>query len=296
MTSDKSTKLVMKIKFSLIGGGVMGEALLSRLISGGVYQPQEVIVSELLPSRQSYLKQKYQVTVTSDNHWAFTEAQEVVLLAVKPQVFSTIAQELAEVSKINNHYGCSGGIDNNGYNQSQPLLVSVLAGVSLRQLKGVFPYLPIIRVMTNTPALIGAGMTAICFGDYTKSKDQEFAKKLFATVGEVVEISESLIDAVTGLSGSGPAYVALMLEALADGGVAAGLPRGIANQLALQTVLGTALLLNESKIHPAVLKDQVTSPGGTTIAGIAHLEKAAFRSALIEAVMAAKIRSEELGK
>lgn len=295
MTSDKSTKLVMTIKFSLIGGGVMGEALLSRLISGGVYQPQEVIVSELLPARQSYLEQKYQVMVTSDNHWAFTEAQEVVLLAVKPQVFSTITQELAEVSKINNHR-CSGGIDNNDYNQSQPLLVSVLAGVSLRQLKVAFPYLPIIRVMTNTPATIGAGMTAICFGDYTKIKDQEFAKKLFATVGEVVEVSESLIDAVTGLSGSGPAYVALMLEALADGGVAAGLPRGIANQLALQTVLGTALLLNESKMHPAVLKDRVTSPGGTTIAGIAHLEKTAFRSALIEAVMAAKTRSEELSK
>ena len=295
MTSDKSTKLVMTIKFSLIGGGVMGEALLSRLISGGVYQPQEVIVSELLPARQSYLEQKYQVMVTSDNHWAFTEAQEVVLLAVKPQVFSTITQELAEVSKMNDHR-YSGGIDNNDYNQSQPLLISVLAGVSLRQLKEVFPYLPIIRVMTNTPATIGAGMTAICFGDYTKIKDQEFAKKLFATVGEVVEVSESLIDAVTGLSGSGPAYVALMLEALADGGVAAGLPRGIANQLALQTVLGTALLLNESKMHPALLKDRVTSPGGTTIAGIAHLEKTAFRSALIEAVMAAKTRSEELSK
>ena len=295
MTSDKSTKLVMTIKFSLIGGGVMGEALLSRLISGGVYQPQEVIVSELLPARQSYLEQKYQVMVTSDNHWAFTEAQEVVLLAVKPQVFSTITQELAEVSKMNDHR-YSGGIDNNDYNQSQPLLVSVLAGVSLRQLKVAFPYLPIIRVMTNTPATIGAGMTAICFGDYTKIKDQEFAKKLFATVGEVVEVSESLIDAVTGLSGSGPAYVALMLEALADGGVAAGLPRGIANQLALQTVLGTALLLNESKMHPALLKDRVTSPGGTTIAGIAHLEKTAFRSALIEAVMAAKTRSEELSK
>ena len=295
MTSDKSTKLVMTIKFSLIGGGVMGEALLSRLISGGVYQPQEVIVSELLPARQSYLEQKYQVMVTSDNHWAFTEAQEVVLLAVKPQVFSTITQELAEVSKMNDHR-YSGGIDNNDYNQSQPLLVSVLAGISLRQLKVAFPYLPIIRVMTNTPATIGAGMTAICFGDYTKIKDQEFAKKLFATVGEVVEVSESLIDAVTGLSGSGPAYVALMLEALADGGVAAGLPRGIANQLALQTVLGTALLLNESKMHPALLKDRVTSPGGTTIAGIAHLEKTAFRSALIEAVMAAKTRSEELSK
>lgn len=258
----------------------MGEALLSRLIDRGIYQPSEVIVSEPQPSRQSYLEQKYAVTVTPDNRLVFTAATEVVFLAVKPQVFSAIAQELADVIGTN----------------SQALVISILAGVPISQLEGAFPQLPVIRAMPNTPATVGAGITAICLGAYTHANHYKKAHELFAAVGEVVEVPENLIDAVTGLSGSGPAYVALMVEALADGGVAAGLPRAIAYQLALQTVLGTATLLHESKLHPAELKDRVTSPGGTTIAGIAQLEKAGFRSALIEAVIAATARSQELGK
>lgn len=270
----------MTIKFGLIGGGVMGEALLSRLIDRGIYQPSEVIVSEPQPSRQSYLEQKYAVTVTPDNRLVFTAATEVVFLAVKPQVFSAIAQELADVIGIN----------------SEALVISILAGVPISQLEAGFPQLPVIRAMPNTPATVGAGITAICLGAYTHANHYQKAQEIFAAVGEVVEVPENLIDAVTGLSGSGPAYVALMVEALADGGVAAGLPRAIAYQLALQTVLGTATLLHETKLHPAELKDRVTSPGGTTIAGIAQLEKAGFRSALIEAVKAATTRSLELGK
>ncbi|AHJ29760.1 pyrroline-5-carboxylate reductase [Nodularia spumigena CS-584] len=270
----------MTIKFGLIGGGVMGEALLSRLIAREIYQASEVIVSEPLPTRQSYLRQKYNVNVTTDNGLVFTEASEVVFLAVKPQVFSAIAQELADVLTI----------------QISPLVISILAGVSLSQLESAFPQLPVIRAMPNTPATVGAGITAMCLGAYTSPKHHKIAHQVFSAVGQVVEVSEMLMDAVTGLSGSGPAYVALMVESLADGGVAAGLPRGIANQLALQTVLGTATLLQENKIHPAELKDSVTSPGGTTIAGIAQLEKAGFRSAVIEAVKAAALRSQELGK
>jgi pyrroline-5-carboxylate reductase len=270
----------MTIKFGLIGGGVMGEALLSRLIVRGIYQASEVIVSEPQPSRSSYLEQQYAVTVTPDNRLVFTSATEVVFLAVKPQVFSAIAQELADVIGTN----------------SSPLVISILAGVPLSQLEGAFPQLPVIRAMPNTPATVGAGITAICLGAYTHASHYKKAQELFAAVGEVVEIPENLIDAVTGLSGSGPAYVALMVEALADGGVVAGLPRAIAYQLALSTVLGTATLLRETKLHPAELKDRVTSPGGTTIAGIAQLEKAGFRSALIEAVKAATARSQELGK
>ena len=269
----------MTIKFGLIGGGVMGEALLSRLITRDIYQPSEVIVSEPQYSRQNFLEQKYGVAVTADNTEVFTQATEVVFLAVKPQIFSAIAQELGEVTL-----------------QRSPLIVSILAGVPLKQLEAAFPGFPVIRAMPNTPATVGAGMTAITPGAYTNGTHLDTARQLFAAVGEVVEVNESLMDAVTGLSGSGPAYVALMVEALADGGVAAGLPRAIANQLALQTVLGTAQLLHETKLHPAELKDQVTSPGGTTIAGVAKLEKAAFRSALIEAVKAATARSQELGK
>ncbi|MUG92381.1 pyrroline-5-carboxylate reductase [Scytonema sp. UIC 10036] len=270
----------MTTKFGLIGGGVMGEALLSRLIARKIYQPSEVIVSEPQPSRQVFLQEEYGVTLTPDNRLVFTQATEVLFLAVKPQVFSAIAQELADVISTG----------------SKPLVISILAGVTLSQLEAAFPHTPVIRAMPNTPATVGAGITAICMGAYTKAHHQDIAKKLFSAVGEVVEVSESLMDAVTGLSGSGPAYVALMVEALADGGVFSGLPRAIANQLALQTVLGTAKLLHETKLHPAELKDRVTSPGGTTIAGIAQLEQASFRSALIQAVKAATARSQELGR
>lgn len=267
-------------KFGLIGGGVMGEALLSRLISCGIYQPSEFIVSEPVSERRIYLEQEYKILAIADSSMAFAQTTEVVFLAIKPQIFSAIAQELA-------------GVMESG---SKPLIVSILAGVTLNQLEAAFPGFPVIRAMPNTPATVGAGITAICNGAYTKTKDTEIAKQLFTAVGEVVEVPEHLMDAVTGLSGSGPAYVALMVEALADGGVAAGLSRAIASQLALQTVLGTAQLLQESKMHPAVLKDKVSSPGGTTIAGITQLERAAFRSALIEAVKAATKRSQELGK
>jgi pyrroline-5-carboxylate reductase len=270
----------MTTKFGLIGGGVMGEALLSRLIARKIYQPSEVLVSEPQTSRQSFLEDAYGVGITADNRLVFTPTTEVVFLAVKPQVFSAIAQELADVIATD----------------SKPLIISILAGVTLSQLEATFGHLPVIRAMPNTPATIGAGITAISPGAYTKLSHHETAKQLFSAVGEVVEVSENLMDAVTGLSGSGPAYVALLVEALADGGVAAGLPRAIANQLALQTVLGTAKLLHETKLHPAELKDRVTSPGGTTIAGIAQLERAGFRSALIEAVKAATARSQELGK
>ena len=150
--------------------------------------------------------------------------------------------------------------------------------------------------MPNTPAIIGAGMTAIAAGENVQPEQVETAKSIFTSVGQVVEVPEYQMDAVTGLSGSGPAFVAIALEALADGGVAAGLPRAIAQKLAIQTVLGTAKLLQESQLHPAQLKDRVTSPGGTTIAGVAELESNGFRAALIEAVFAAYQRSQELGQ
>ncbi|MBO3462331.1 pyrroline-5-carboxylate reductase [Aetokthonos hydrillicola Thurmond2011] len=271
----------MSVRFGLIGGGVMGEALLSCLIARGIYKPSEIQVSEPDLYRQSFLEDRFKVAVTADNRVLFSQATEVVLLAVKPQVFSAIAQELADVVATI---------------ESKPLVISILAGVSLSQLETAFPELPIIRAMPNTPATVGAGMTAICLGAYTKPNHQEIARNLFSAVGEVVEVSEVLMDGVTGLSGSGPAYVAMLIEALADGGVASGLPRAIANVLALQTVLGTATLLQETKIHPAELKDRVTSPGGTTIAGIVQLERSGFRSAIIEAVRAATARSQELGK
>ncbi len=269
------------IKFGMIGGGVMGEALLSRLIAQKIYQPAEIVVSEKSQQRRDFLKQQYSVQVTRDNQEVASNTS-VFLLAVKPQTFEEIAAELAAVlSKVAG---------------SPPLVISILAGVALKQLEAAFPQLPIIRAMPNTPATVGAGITAISSGSYAQESHQKIAQQLFSAVGEVVEVPETLMDAVTGLSGSGPAYVAIMVEALADGGVAAGLPRAIATQLALATVRGTSQLLQETKMHPAELKDRVTSPGGTTIAGVTQLERAGFRAALIAAVVAAAKRSQELGK
>jgi len=265
---------LVSIKVGVIGGGVMAEAILSRLITANIYAANEMMVSDPLPQRRDFLQQQYQVQTTFDNQ-AVAQA-EILLLAIKPQALSVVEADLAHRSNAS-------------------LIVSILAGVPLNRLESLFLDKPIIRAMPNLPATVGVGMTAIAPGKKVEPHHLEKAKVIFATVGQVIEVSESLMDAVTGLSGSGPAFVALAIEALADGGVAAGLPRAVASQLALQTVLGTAKLIQESGLHPAQLKDRVTSPGGTTIAGVAQLEKAGFRSALIEAVQAATQRSQELG-
>ena len=269
----------LSIKFGMIGGGVMGEALLSRLIAQQIYPAEEILVSDPQLHRRDFLAQQYGVQVTADNR-AVAAASNVLLLAVKPQVFEAVVAHLADDERA----------------ESPPLVISIMAGVSLSQLEAAFSLSGAIRAMPNTPATVGAGMTALARGKHATNHHLEEAKAIFQAVGEVVEVPESLMDAVTGLSGSGPGYVAIMVEALTDGGVAAGLPRAIASSLALQTVLGTAQLLHESGLHPAELKDRVTSPGGTTIAGIAQLERSGFRSALIEAVVAASRRSQELGK
>jgi len=270
------------IKFGMIGGGVMGEALLSRLIAEKIYQSKEVLVSEPQPERRDFLIERYGVGVTANNR-EVAVAKEVIFLAIKPQVFPQVAAELAKS-------------DLTGNSDLKPMIVSILAGVPLSKLEAAFPSFPVVRVMPNTPATVGAGMSAIAPGKNIQPHHLELAKGIFQAVGQVVEVPESMMDAVTGLSGSGPGYVAILIEALTDGGVYAGLPRAIAAQLALQTVLGTAKLLEETGMHPAELKDRVTSPGGTTIAGIAKLETAGFRSALIEAVKAAYLRSKELGE
>jgi pyrroline-5-carboxylate reductase len=272
----------MSVKLGVIGGGVMGSAIVSRLLSQGIYQPTEILISEPTLQQRELLQQQYGVGVTGDNNLA--AAAPVLLLAIKPQIFGKVVGGLSQPSPTQ-------------------LIISILAGVSIAQLEQAFPVgtasqnenRAVVRAMPNTPATVGMGMTAISAGTQVTAAQLELATQLFQAVGEVVTVPESLMDAVTGLSGSGPAFVAIAIEALADGGVAAGLPRQIADKLALQTVLGTAQLLNESDLHPAQLKDRVTSPGGTTITGVTKLEQAGFRSALIEAVIAAAGRSKELG-
>ena len=263
------------ICFSIVGGGVMAEAILSRLLVEQVFAADTILVSEPRAERREFLAQKYKVRVTADNQTAVADT-EILLLAIKPQILSKVVADLTP--------------------NSESTVISILAGVTIDRLEQAFPKQPVIRVMPNTPATVGAGMTAIAPGTHAKPEHIEQAKSIFTAVGEVVEVSESAMDAVTGLSGSGPAFVALAIEALADGGVASGLPRAIALQLATQTVLGTATLVKETGLHPGMLKDRVTSPGGTTIAGVAKLESAGFRSALIEAVKTATARSKELGQ
>mgnify|MGYP003444716060 FL=1 len=268
----------------------MGEALLSRLIAQKVYLPSEILVSEPQLQRREFLTEKYGIGTTASN-LEVAAATEVLFLAIKPQVFDTVALELAVAT--DRKQGNNGETANP---KSEAVIVSILAGVPLSKLEPAFPGRAVLRVMPNTPATVGAGMSAIAPGKFVQPAHLELVRRIFQAVGEVVEVPESMLDAVTGLSGSGPGYVAILIEALTDGGVCAGLPRAIASQLALQTVFGTAKLLQETGMHPAELKDRVTSPGGTTIAGIAKLESNGFRSALIEAVKAAYLRSQELGK
>lgn len=256
----------------------MGEALLSRLLSQGLYPAGEVLLGEPSSERRQVLTEQYQIQTTGSNRDVI-EACQVLLLAVKPQIFELVAKDFRDAR-------CD----------SPPLVISILAGVTLARLEAVMPEWPVVRAMPNTPATVGAGMTAIAMGAHSLPEHSDLAKEMFSAVGQVVQVPEGLLDAVTGLSGSGPGYVAIVIEALADGGVAAGLPRVIANQLAAQTVLGTAQLVQETAMHPAELKDRVTSPGGTTIAGVARLEELGLRSALIEAVRTASARSRELGQ
>ncbi|MBW4464729.1 MAG: pyrroline-5-carboxylate reductase [Pegethrix bostrychoides GSE-TBD4-15B] len=264
----------MSIQLGMIGGGVMGEALLSRLLAQEIYRPEQVIVSEPQAQRREVLAERYKILVTPDNQAA--SETPILLLAIKPQLFEVVTQPLSP--------------------RVGQLVLSILAGLPLRRLEAAFPGQPVVRSMPNTPATVGAGITAIAAGSQAQHEHLALARQIFAAVGEVVEVPESLLDAVTGLSGSGPGYLAVIVEAMIDGGVAVGLPRPIATQLAVQTLRGTAELLQAQNLHPAQLKDQVTSPGGTTIAGIAQLEQAGVRSALIEAIRAACRRSQELGQ
>jgi pyrroline-5-carboxylate reductase len=257
----------------------MAEAIASRLLELGIYAPEEVLVSEPNADRQALWRDRYGVAVTTDNA-AIANTAAVVLLAIKPQILPLVSAALEGVAMP----------------PDGQAIVSILAGTPLKALEAAFPDRAVIRVMPNTPATVGAGISALAWGSQVNDSDREAARRILGAVGEVVEVSETQLDAVTGLSGSGPGFVALIVEALTDGGVAVGLARPIAAKLAVQTVLGTGQLLSETGIHPAELKDRVTSPGGTTIAGIAALEAAGLRSALISAVQAATARSRELGQ
>ena len=260
-----------------LGGGNMAAALVKGLLHAKVLPPDKIIVSDVKSERLQWLKDTHGVVTTSDNH-ALVKASDYVVLAVKPQVIDKVLE------------GASGD-----FKRGQ-LVISVAAGVPVSAIESrLADGVHVIRSMPNTPATVDAGATAIAPGTFATEADLEIARKLFSAVGRVVTLDETLLDAVTGLSGSGPAYVMLMIEALADGGVKVGLGRDTALLLAAQTVYGSAKLLLETGEHPGRLKDMVTSPGGTAIAGLHTLESGALRKTLIDAVEAATKRSAELG-
>ncbi len=265
-------------RIGFLGAGALGEALAGGLIAAGV-APDAVRAADPDPARRKRLGEALGIETHADNA-ELGAASDLVVLAVKPGVVEPVLAGL-------------GG----GAGLARPLWVSIAAGVSLARLAGALPAgSRVVRAMPNTPALIGAGATAFAAGEHVDDADRAATRALFASVGEVWEApAEPLLDAVTGLSGSGPAYVFVFLEALGDAGVRMGLPRDAAYQLAFQTVLGAARLAIESGQHPAALKDRVTSPGGTTISGLERLEAGGLRAAVYEAVAAATRRSRELG-
>jgi pyrroline-5-carboxylate reductase len=264
-------------KLCFVGAGNMAEALIRGLLRSGSARAEDITATGRRDERLAALRADYSVTTTTDNLGAVRGA-DVVVLSVKPQAMAKVLD------------GIAAAVD------STKLVVSIAAGLPIAAIERKLGRgARIIRAMPNTPALVGAGATAIASGEHATDADMAVARALFDAVGVTVTVEETLLDAVTGLSGSGPAYLFLIIEALSDAGVKVGLPRHTAQKLAAQTVLGSAKLQIETGIHPGQLKDQVTSPGGTAIAGLHTLEAGGLRTTLINAVEAAAKRARELG-
>jgi pyrroline-5-carboxylate reductase len=270
-------KSARRTQIAVIGSGQMGEALIGGWLAAKTVPAAALFATDAGAERRDVMKRRFGVRTGSDNREAASWA-DVVVLAVKPQILDAVAKDLSSAL-------------------AGKLVLSIAAGVTIAHLAKLAPKgARIVRAMPNTPVLVRDGVSALSFGAGVTEKDQQLARRLFEAVGRAVVVEEKLMDAVTGLSGSGPAYVFLAIEALADGGVKMGLPRTVADLLAAQTVLGAARMVLETGEHPAKLKDRVASPGGTTIAGLHRLEQGGLRAALMAAVEAASKRSEELGR
>lgn len=261
-----------------LGAGQMATALAAGWKTAGLLDMSHARASDPYPAARAKFEQATGVKAVSTNEEVVSNC-DVLVLAVKPQVMSAL------LSEIRPHL------------TRKHLIVSIAAGITLKTLsEGLGASARLVRVMPNTPCLVGASATGYVAGDATSGEDVALVRKLFGAVGKAFALSEHLLDAVTGMSGSGPAFIYVLIEALADGGVRMGLPRDVAQSLAAQTVFGSAKMVLETGTHPAALKDAVASPGGTTIAGLHALERGGFRAAVMDAVEAATLRSQELGK
>lgn len=269
--------MAAKLTIGFLGAGKMATALAKGVLSAGLVRPSQIRASDPLPNAIVAFAKETGAKTTASNA-AVTQFGNVIVLAVKPGNMNDLLREIRD------------------FITPQHLVISIAAGVPIAKIEnGLPPSTRVIRVMPNTPALVSASATAYALGSTATGSDGVLAQRIFSAVGISFQVKETLLDAVTGLSGSGPAYIYLMIEALSDGGVASGLPRDIATKLAAQTVYGSAKMVLETGQHPGALKDMVTSPGGTTIEGLHELEKGKVRGVLISAVRAATEKSRKLG-
>lgn len=270
--------MIEQLRFAFIGAGNMAEALLKGLLSSLHVPPKHITATDVVAERLAYLEATYGIA-TSTGNLRTAQEHEVIILAVKPQTMAMVLEMIAPAIT------------------RDKLVISIAAGITLQTLQqGLGADNRIVRVMPNTPALVLSGAAGISPGKSTTPQDVELVERLFNAVGRAVVVSEEMMDAVTGLSGSGPAFIFVLIEALSDGGVLMGLTRPVATDLAAQTVLGAAKMVLETGKHPGELKDMVTSPAGTTIAGMHALEDGGLRGLMMEAVRRATERSAALGR
>ncbi|MCS7199516.1 MAG: pyrroline-5-carboxylate reductase [Caldimicrobium sp.] len=264
-------------RIGIIGGGQMAEALIKGFLDKEMFTPQNILVSEPLAERRQYLEEYYGVITTNLNS-QITERNEIVILAVKPQVMASVLRE------IKDHI-----------NPQRHLIITIAAGLPLKFYEKRLPEgTPIVRVMLNTCALVHSSISALAGGSYASEEDIKLTEKIFSVVGEIIRVEEDLLDAVTALSGSGPAYVALFIEALIDAGLRCGLPRVIAEKLVFSTLEGTIKLAKLTQKNPYEIKSMVTSPGGTTISALEILYRKGFTGIVIEAIKEAWKRSQQI--
>lgn len=265
-------------KLAIVGCGTMGEAILTGLLRAKEFRPEQMVVTTRRPDGGAGLTEKHGVAVVEENAEA-SGAADIVLVALKPHNMRSVLDDDAMRAALRGK-----------------LLVSIAAGVRLPRLASWLPETAIIRAMPNTPCLVGSGMTVLAAGPRATPDHMQVARRIFSSVGRVVELSDKHMDAVTSLNGSGPAFAYVVMEAMADGGVMMGLPRDVALEIAAQVALGAAKMVLETGAHPAALKDQVTTPAGSTIAGLLTMEDGRIRSVLARAIQEAAQVAATLGR
>lgn len=270
-------------KIGFIGGGQMGEAIIRGLLKASLSEAKDIYVMDILDSRLQYLKEKFQVTQSSSERKTgyryLVENCDIIVLAIKPQVLKEVMEYLKDITW-----------------SKDKLIISIVGGAKISAIEKYVSEIPVIRVIPNTPMLVNVGASGVALGTYAAESHGDLTLRIFKALGVAYVVPEYLIDPITSVSGTGPAYVYMLIEALADGGVEMGLSREMAQTLAAQTVMGAAKMVLETGEHPGRLKDNVCSPGGATIAGVRALEQGGFRGIVMNAVEAGKVRMEEVGR